>query len=413
MVKYFRGTYSKTRASLTCEKCPSGWMQDDQNGTECLLPPPGTIVGTGGASSVTVAPGWRISEEGMEECRSGTIGTEPPSDRCLLCPTGTSSYKASMSCHKCEEGKFANAEGMPTCIKCNQEKREFTPTRGSKNCRTCPTGKSSVLTACRVALNEDLPAPSLVLVQSTTNITKFYNAQETSVSSLKATVQWHVANSEQVNAFEVRLSSSGTFDASDDTATNTTVTYYSAIHAADACVVSKDQCPQGQSSCLVCMYQGATLHRALWQSVTYAQVRAVGDDYIPGVWSGSSKQWTVSSDCSNTADASQYLSTGASDGTNPTEFRCLPCPEGGSCDGSVTSYDIVAMFGWWRCSKETSGNKNVVSATRAGKEENVWYLFFFLFFFFFSLTLTLFFFFYSPLFPFLSACLPQCLASCI
>ena len=69
--------------------------------------------------------------------------------------------------------------------------------------------------------------------------------------------------------------------------------------------------------------------------------------------------WTTAQQCGNHSDDAQFLDIGAisakiSSSTpelyDPREaYSCQICPEGASCNGSVTLREVVAQKGWWQC----------------------------------------------------------------
>ena len=112
----------------------------------------------------------------------------------------------------------------------------------------------------------------------------------------------------------------------------------------------------------------------------------VSTQHTLGEWSRTSIKWNVASDCSNFTDRSQYLHIGQhhtqfeqkryttttnnnnnnnnssvindniwiEGDFNPSNYVCMDCPNGGSCNGSFLVNDIYAKFGWWECNSETS-----------------------------------------------------------
>ena len=120
-------TYSKGQAK--CELCPRGRYQPDEGQEECLRCP---------AGSATLSPGLTV-------CSNCTLGTYAPSDdspSCELCPRGRYNNEptdATISCTRCEPGRFQPSAGQQDCEDCDAGK--FTATFGQTICRACPSGK--------------------------------------------------------------------------------------------------------------------------------------------------------------------------------------------------------------------------------------------------------------------------------
>ena len=77
---------------------------------------------------------------------------------------------------------------------------------------------------------------------------------------------------------------------------------------------------------------------------TYVQVRAAivdGSKQIAGAWSVSTDPWVRASQC----DDEGYLSIG---NTEPSEWKCRPCPLGASCLGNTVWADVRNLQGYWR-----------------------------------------------------------------
>jgi len=68
-----------------------------------------------------------------------------------------------------------------------------------------------------------------------------------------------------------------------------------------------------------------------------------------GVMTCSRPDWITANKC----DDSQFLNDTSLD---KYEWKCLACPDGGSCKGEIKNNDITALFGWSRCPSTKIGN---------------------------------------------------------
>jgi len=180
-----------------------------------------------------------------------------------------------------------------------------------------------------------------------------------------ASVRWQVdvgkGRATTLTTFDVLLSTDGDFEENYNNGTTTTTLMYRNILLAHACTIGTTS-TTGNATVLECHFEDVRMQHPLWLEVFYVKVRSVGVDYIPGEWSATSKQWLTAKDCSNETDASQHLQLGG-EGHNPMDYSCLTCPLGGSCDGSVVTQDIRAMFGYWQCNSQTKTPTTSTSPT--------------------------------------------------
>jgi hypothetical protein len=135
------------------------------------------------------------------------------------------------------------------------------------------------------------------------------------------------------------------------------------------------------------LYRGRSKHRStllwiplrlpMWRRVIAVQVRTVGTNTLPGSWSALTAPWTVAKQCGNHSDDAQFLDNGVmtprllSSRVVPAlidprdAFSCKTCPEGASCNGSVTLRGIVAQKGWWQCPSKAAIRPGGLSSASA------------------------------------------------
>ena len=322
------GKYSSTSGNdHSCKSCPSGWFQDIEGKSLCRLPDEKAIVGVGGASQQVVAEGWvKVCDKkgqcsSTEPCKKGTISTEKR-DNCTDCPSGwTTGGSGANSCTKCDKGKYAPFDGSDDCYKCDAERNEYTDKEGASTCKICETGKYSVgsVECIKIETSDTLPKPTQPLVAvSSSNWTEMRV-----VWKMNANVGTDASTI--IQRYNVRISSDQEFNNQMEFSTVGIET--SAVFPAMT-----------------------DLRRA----VTFVQIQTVGIDYkkkvVNSQWSATSSAWltTGGGDC---IDATQFLNATS---TNPFSWQCAPCPRGGSCDGPKIGNDIIAKFGWARCSSDSS-----------------------------------------------------------
>ena len=80
----------------------------------------------------------------------------------------------------------------------------------------------------------------------------------------------------------------------------------------------------------------------LWDQIVYGRVRAGGDGGCTSEWSDSSSPWKTTRDCTN----DQYLDNQVL--SNPSNWSCVTCPQGGACSGPATWSTLGPLFGWWK-----------------------------------------------------------------
>ena len=85
----------------------------------------------------------------------------------------------------------------------------------------------------------------------------------------------------------------------------------------------------------------------LWKKVIYVRVKFGSN----GAWSSASQKWTTADQCNSAFYLNNTILSG-----NPTFWECTTCPKGGSCEGSVLTDSIKALFGWSRCVDRTKSN---------------------------------------------------------
>tara|TARA_B100000795_G_C22792834_1_gene437797 strand:+ start:17 stop:2650 length:2634 start_codon:yes stop_codon:yes gene_type:complete len=256
---------------------------------------------------------------------------------------------------------------------CDKSTRKYSDVSGAIECKTCVHGKTSKYfpDGCELRKNLNLPRPTNIRLLSISNVTDEQTMSKTATVTtatasndvvagdtllFTSSVFWDIDIDEDVKSYDIVVSTHGDFDNIRQDSTNKNIYLYG-IDSTDICVPLSTTGSTGTvSSKMSCSYHNIQSILPLWRTVLYIQIRPVGQADIPGSWSLTSKDWKVASDCSNRTNDAKYLSIGEDgDGLDPKQYECRECPVGGSCDGSVISSGVIAMFAWSQC----KGQKNM------------------------------------------------------
>ena len=109
------GQFQTLEGQTECHKCPSGWANIANDGTKCVQCEPGFYMEASGSMS---------SE--CKECGTGRYSKEKNAHQCISCPTGYRSKKKlqdqgnKVSCVACKLGEYQDAETMDACESCSK-----------------------------------------------------------------------------------------------------------------------------------------------------------------------------------------------------------------------------------------------------------------------------------------------------
>ena len=348
------GFFSEANMSLTCAECPKGWFQNGPGQSACAKPFLGHIV-LGGVMQMQVAKGWQMlcenSSKGVVYCHDsapcpkGRYGESPPSNKCLPCMAGRTSSSGSLSCIECEKGKFANYSSSDACWPCNQSQGMYSDELGAKNCKSCSRGEMSVGHDCvTIAADTSLPVPTDVTVVmigsqdeifSALNGAKRAGSQAANQFLLSVLVKWRLVNNRSehknshFNAFEIQLEHSKSTVKETHISFENTTAQLGHIYSLPVSV----KVPIFRESITVVVRTLNTFRGSSW-----------------GRWSAPSQPW-LSVDSGKCSDSQEYLDCSYPD---PLQWKCIPCPSGAYCEGSIVWQDIKAKHHYWRDDRETN-----------------------------------------------------------
>ena len=376
------GKYAAAKGSKKCEKCPFGWLQTLPGQDDCKAPKKGAIVGGDGSTEVNIAQGWRATkcnENGQctdsEACSAGTIGTDPPSNICKACLAGFTSFQGSLSCLKCDKGKYSASDGSDTCVECDKSLQQYADVPGMSACLECARGKVSNGDSCAViAVDENMPVPTEVEIvphdkndddDHRLNVT--WKLSRASVETML--VAWFVVDLSVNPDFPTDVNRTRVYQR--DVASVVIHTTSSGSSGGRLLVEQMQQQEKMITMTVVIPSELIDFPREravqpLWRSPRYARVRTIGNDTTRvSSFSGRSKEWVVAASCSNEEWLDDHAPSTAC-------WRCRPCPLGASCLGTIKSTGVKSKFGFSRCESKvllqrasvvTPGDENVDGAS--------------------------------------------------
>ena len=148
-----QGQYSSTTSTTGCEKCPSGYFQNENNHyyLKCNKCPVGYS-----------STGYALNgPTDCSECGSGLFASEEAQFPCQNCESGKSFTSTTSNCEDCVAGKYqgSNTNGHPNppavCIGCDTG--TYTSEIGRSECELCPKGMFGGLTSLKTSIDHCLP----------------------------------------------------------------------------------------------------------------------------------------------------------------------------------------------------------------------------------------------------------------
>ena len=237
---------------------------------------------------------------------------------CTACPPGRfmyaycgdqdeSNHNALSDCRVCDVDTYQNENGKLKCKRCEHGKQipeNITPMLHDNS--------DDCLSTDNVPIPVDVMFTHSMVVDNVTNFTSI--------------VLWKIpTNSESITFIEIQMSP--TFDFA---------TPLPLIQNIPASIFSIEY----------------HLPTAMWQSVMFARVRTVLDSGLKGAWSDKSIGWLTAKDCGEY----NYLNNTS---PIPTNWTCMSCPDGASCNGKPWALGVQALFGWFRVPSDTIPEKFV------------------------------------------------------
>ena len=283
-------------------------------------------------------------------------------DICYNCPAGWSNNEVgSSACVKCQRGEAQNVQGQSSCKNCATGM--FASTTELKRCSSCPAGFASN-------------------INSSTSCTKCipgrFQSNEQQAECLECLAGQY---SDTLGAIRCNQPDAGYIAVGDSSVAKVADGWYRVCSANGACTSSEpckvgtfreltakvidhcQICPVGWSSfggsiaCFPCAkgkYRSENLQSLrceecpLGQFQPQEQTGSISCQDCPIGWNNDQrgesgcldKGFLKPEDCSDT----QYLNDVS---MLQSDWKCLPCPIGGSCRGPVIKSTIAPLFGWW------------------------------------------------------------------
>ena len=342
-----KGQYQEYPSQRECVACPSGYIQKEEKQIACDECRSGTFADKNGTSECLL-------------CSPGQYQNEKSLDRCNDCPSGYSTFskttrKYLTSCFECVLGKYTDGQ------------------TGSKDCSFIPS-------------NVSIPPPML---KSLTSIDR---------NTSRLALNYHIH-------FQCFMDGEVGFEENPWGVVSVLIQYSTQPNLADQSKAIEHKDWRSQTKKIITIDDLSADENAEYVSeynsnnklidVGYAQTIIIDahDLYEGPVWqqpiylraayklkNGATSAWTIentmiplSSDCRESEGQQYYLRTHPQDNTcedpidmltansNTSNIRCIPCPEGGSCNSpkaldaegrdtgvGVLLWDIAPKKGWWR-----------------------------------------------------------------
>ena len=347
------GLFASNKSMSVCLKCIAGMFAVDYGSTQCKNCPAGKITASEGSGRCLdclagfYIPKTAATKDQCHKCKSGMYSSEDGSSICVLCPKGFKSRGLEM-CEQCEAGTYSMNSGSLSCINCPSN--WYQTNAGSDACIMCENGRfsaegSRVKTLCTLASVSSTIEPPILSELRVENVSSNvlilvlesfpYFDDDKTLSKVKYVV--------------VEWSTTSTFD--EQTAG------FGRVEILVAKATSRHQSIADAISVSI-----ATPSHIIQRGV---YLRARYKLYTVGVvsgWSTTLDPWNVARSCAapHCCDAEhQYLRRYPHDDLRKSALplfsaheqsvrRCVACPVGASCRGSVTASDVIPKWGYWR-----------------------------------------------------------------
>ena len=311
-----------------CRDCPAGYSQSLPTYSMCTMCREGKYSVVGRPYCNECPAGWSAalgsSNMTCHACPAG-YKSFASSGKCDICQPGFISTSQSQSCIACEKGQYYDNVTVvaSVCELCDASQLFYQDETNATACKQCSVGEIVVADECLV---RDKTIVALQNSPSNLNIhvLKRSDGRYDVGSTLRFTWEWD---------FE---------DASQSDLQGFVLTYAIARGGDDSCELGVDYDPgvdMNRTTTSMTIDIDLDIHG--WcNPISKASVYAIINGQ-PSLSTLFNTQWTPARRCSK----EKYLNT---DSEDPSEWVCVPCPLGASCDGPVTWSGVRALFGYYR-----------------------------------------------------------------
>ena len=256
-----------------------------------------------------------------------TVGTDATCEKCS--PGFYNDIPGNETCKNCPIGHYQNEEGIPYCIGCIPG--QYQNQTGANICEICVLGKF-----------QNLPRETACVDCPTGSVNSGSGSTGCNVVPLGSKI-----NSSNPSGFVA--CPAGT---KGNIPPNETCTKCLAGESSAAGATTCQPCDKGKfSSALGSICQdcpAGTFQDQNTNPSTSCKTCPTGyNNTVTGESSCQDLGFKKTSDCNEF----QYLNDTS---TDPTDWACVECPLGASCDGNINWYGVQAKFGWSRCHNNDS-----------------------------------------------------------
>lgn len=341
------GRYNNNASSSSsCQKCEIGQYAIDSGSIKCNDCSPGQVNTNemDGSTCLKCASGYYSRNNHCVKCLKGTYNDEIGQNACKYCPVGWESKINGLSiCDKCNEGQYTPSI-HDDCQFCPSN--WYQNEKASNKCIKCLTG----LFSSSGARNKDAcMLPSIVNTVQPPIIVKLYPKK----SHLLELIFQMTNNDIKQSVLYVRVewSDKSTFDKSDDHIN----------YGSERILLSS---LSSYSKMNVYKLYIPTKYPIVSHSV-YIRIRYEFNTFsLVSKWSAMVPKWNIAKHCklkhccddeheylrifSNDNDQMKLVLPLYSHSRDESVRKCVTCPTGGNCHGSITSIDVVPKWGYWR-----------------------------------------------------------------